>query len=209
MSILNVWISPERALIGVDTKAVYSRAKPGNVLHEYSKMIPLVHASAVLANRGHTAFLSAVFAQCHSHPSEFDSLEGLMPSILDYALNILVTHNRDANINDDSVYGGQELALVGWSPMRRRMVGSSYVKEAGKPGFVRKEINPWIIAPWESSLGSPTIPKTPAAMLDLAKTQMRYVRSRKDLAALGFGGKYIVADLTRDSLSITKSDLEP
>jgi hypothetical protein len=206
MSILNAWVERERAWVGVDSDLF---AADGERLGSISKMVPLVHANAVLAFRGQYA----VFAMIHSmivwQPVGFDDLLKLMPGLLKSAVEQTETAITGMpGAPPVASLPMLDLVLVGFSRRQARMVGFfySYVRE--KVEFVGAEIplDTGFFAPGdEAFLAEITAARLPGTieekMIATAKRQMVFARDRHPVAATG--GRFFVAHLARGAMMIT------
>lgn len=197
MSLVNVWISPDRALVGVDTEGVTL----DGTHNEVSKMIPLVHANLVLATRGHMGFLNALFGTSYAVGGDFDAIVEKMPMILSYAFNHLMSQASSAGVADQGNFDRQDAFIVGWSRKHCRMLGMSYSQETAKDGFTGREIDSWCVSPWEDPGVMPPIPNTPEVLKEVARTQASFASDPRSEAAVG--GRLLVAEITRDGIIIT------
>lgn len=201
MSILNVWIEPDAALVGVDTATGMTR-EDGTPL-EFSKMFPIVHANTIVAGRGHSLFLSSLFVMCNGR-GDFDSLVEEMPLLLQLAFDQI----KDLPLlAPPEGIDRQMIVVVGWSAKLGRMAGRDYIQEDRARGFVASEITPHHLAPWDDSFAGLPDPKTPADMANLASEQVRMMREKAPDAAAG--GRFIVAEITQRGMQIWRGvDLE-
>lgn len=202
MTILNCWITPERALIGTDTEmAVPCGAAPEGKRAQCTKLLPLVHLNAVLACRGEAIFFKAVFDAINLSGGDdldavFDAMAGALPGLLSATRDGL----RMGGVTHATIPDSQTIVLVGWSPRAGRIVGVEWTQETSARGFVADDINPHYIAPWNRSIEPFADPTTPETMMQLARKQVRLMRERAPGAAAG--GKLILAELTRDAMTI-------
>lgn len=194
MSILNVWIEPEVALVGVDT-ATSLIGNDGTML-EYSKMFPIVHANTVVAGRGNSIFLSTLFVMCNGR-GDFDSLVEEMPLLLQLAFDQI----KDLPLlAPPEGIDRQMIVLVGWSSKLGRVAGRDFIQEDRARGFVAGEITPHHLAPWDESFAVLPDPKTAQDMLTLYRAQVSFMRENAPQAAAG--GRLIVARIARQGMTI-------
>jgi hypothetical protein len=207
MSLLNVWLSQDKALIGVDTKGMSGDGKQSV---EVSKIFPLVHANVILAGRGYMPFLGIVSSALHSIGGNFDAIVERLPEVLPAAFRAFATEMTKGGYDpksDGIDLHRQDVMLVGWSPKRGRMVGMVYRQRAADEGFVAKEFSPWTVNPWEPVQGGPYEPSSYEAHERLAREQARF--TQKTVGKRFIGGRLLIAELTRDSLSVTsRCDLD-
>lgn len=196
MSLLNVWVSPARALIGVDTAA----KAPKHQAIEASKLLHLPHSNLVLASRGEISFLGMVFGQIHRATStlDFDQLEVDLPTALPVMLAEYLAFAQSHGVDRSGLES--EIALVGWSERRQRIAGMAYQRCPGKQEFDAAEIDPWRIGP---NADWPKPPPPPDCVLFhqmIARDQVKFMREAHPECAIG--GRLLVTELTRDSYSV-------
>ena len=201
MSVLNIWIEPDHALIGVDTQAADVSGKVGHV----GKLVPLVHLGAVMAFRGAVIFGVSVFSGVNIAGAKFDELIDGMPLLLPGMLN--ETRRLVAATGAESLdrLDRQEIALVGWSDRAKRIVGRVWTQQDPRAGFVAAEISPYDIAVWDPSFKQLEDPRTPEAMVRLIQAQCRLLhRVEPELYA---GGRAVIARVSKDQTRISIGEL--
>lgn len=204
MSILNVMIQPTRALVAVDTRW----SAPSGASGETCKMRYLCHMNALLAGRGTYDLLGIAEGQC-AFAGDFDAAADVLPAALPKFIEQIRTVRASIGLDSFAdLIGGQEIVLVGWSARKGRMLGMNFVKAPGQPNFTSETIDDdWIIGPGGLPEDMPD-PNSASRMQALAHKQMQIVRA-KGLEAQ-FGGRLIVAELTRRGLTVVpRGDLEP
>jgi len=191
LSLLNAFVHPGEAVVAVDTAAI---ALDGST-RQFSKILPIPHINAVLANRGQGMFLNFLFGSCLTAQS-FDEL-----------LEVMTSENltaMDRQLAADGFYKpgteGQEMVAVGWSDKHVRMVGKAFVRLAGMLEFRVSEFEN-CISPWDQQAMG-TIPRKIDALEKLAKAQVSWLRSLGPEVA--GGGELLVCRITRTSLALTK-----
>jgi|GEM_PF-5899358 len=187
MSILNVWVSKTKALIGVDTDGVL-----GGTEHvEFSKLIPLVHANVVFASRGDREFLVELFSAFARNPIPvtFDVIEQHLTTVV---AGIVVRWRGLGYIAD------YQFAIVGWSEVRGRMHAIWANGNTGDDGIDLDDVE-CRLAPWHDSLGRAPVTDSQEAMVAAAQGQAAWIRSQPGAAG---GGRLIVAELTCDEMQI-------
>lgn len=210
MTLLNVWVGADRALVGVDTCARPTHPKWAALTGvppqlDVTKVFPLAAAGAIVAGRGVSGLIWAVHLRCLATPGDFDTLVAAMPTILrwadrDYRRMVPFWSRWGAD-------GALQLALVGWSPRQERMCGAIFSRTAAGHAFERLDLggegseggdesDDWI-APWEPEQGEAPVPDTPGNMLDLVIRQMNHAPADAPI-----GGRLIVAELRRDVLTV-------
>jgi hypothetical protein len=189
VSILNVWVERQRALVCVDTQGVGNDGTRGDV----TKLAVLPHINAVLACRGHLAFLSTCWMMMAMSSRGFDELVEAMSTILPLAFQNVVQTAGALGV-DPATLDRQTLVFVGWSPRAQRMIGREWMQETAAQGFVADDIDPHHIAPWHESMPNED-PNNAERMQRLAAAQVRSIRENAPHEAAG--GRLIVAELTR------------
>jgi len=212
VSILNVWRDEQRLLLAVDTRAAVidpdgalSRSaglEPGQPLH-VSKMLPLPAAHCVLAVRGSGVMPAAVFSACLGIPNaHFDLLRTAMLPVLAAGMAALRASPMAAPGNQ--LDAKQEVMLVGWSQRANAPGAAFYVKHVDSDHFVAMQGDDWAshAAPWDDAWGVLPDGDSHEAMLRLAREQVRL--QRVATPGLPFGGRLLVAEITRKAITITE-----
>ena len=218
MSLANVYVEHDRALISVDTLASRMDGQfpvVGNVadalklldsgIHA-SKMAHLVHINAVMAHRGDSLLASIALSGLHmAMPQSFDAAVEAMPQLLAHAYAQAVALRKQQFGIDH--FHGAEVILVGWSDALNRMQAVRWVRWPQDKGFTASPVGRALLLPdaeWEQT---PEAPDTAERMEAVARDQVAYVRCKHP--GYNCGGRLLLAELTRDSLSVrTIADLE-
>ena len=201
MSILNVWLACDHALVGVDTDSVDIA---GNH-YDCSKLLPIVHLNAVLAGRGSLALLGCAFVQMLvSGGEDFDVVAGRLP---EYATNaFLGTIGGPLRSLSESAYqAGDEIVLVGWSPRFGRPRSVEVSRAPGASSFVFEETELQYVSPWKDSIDYATKASDVWQMRRLAGAQVSLLRRTDPEAAAG--GRLVVAEIRKNGLSISNTGL--
>lgn len=203
MTILNVWVSPERALIGVDSES--SRAGERS---RCSKLIPFVHLNSVLAIRGPRQFLPSLFGVLHSTEWDMDSAPTTVGPMLDPVFKnmqqVLRTIPGFGPGDERELQLGSTVVLVGYASKRDCLVGWEFEQANAESGFTFKEIaglDPTHSAPWSADLPQQPDLSSREGMAEYAKLQQMLMRREVPLA--GAGGSFIVAELAKHSMQIS------
>lgn len=197
MSIMNVWIEPDRATVAVDTEGFDPRF--GKIW--VSKMVPHVQLNAVLAARGSGGLIAVMCSGLLRDPRGFDALTADMPGL---AAASLVEYERQAakmGVSLDSLSPADQIAWVGWSDEEQQMVGWLYLRGVGERTFTQRRIKPWVVMPGEPFTGLPDTPKSHADHLRIGRQQTRWHRSA--LPGRAIGGDMIVAEFDRAAMTTT------
>lgn len=198
MSATNLWLSPERALIGVDTRCEMVAT---GATFEGSKFTVIPHVNAVLAGRGATTTLYLMTSLIWQSPNiqSFDSLVDAMPGLLPQAFELL--HQAFPAGVDPRVFA-QEFIVIGWSASADRVRAFAYEQKAAGAGFAERELSePGYVCPWEPDLGQPEPPSTAPLHQQLLARQVEEWET--------VGGRLVLAEVTRNSVAITSHELPP
>lgn len=210
MSLLNVWVSPTRALVAVDTLAAADWGPDIGVKLHTSKMLALPHAGVLLAGRGHNAVLGGVFiALASTLSSDLDGIDAVMPQLMGKNVARIVAKRREMGFDRPEI-SKQQLVLCGFSTRRGQMVALLYTIDDEGPAS-RTEIGgdgvggDWLSA-WDAAAqGEAPIPDSPDAMREVMRQQVQHLRVALPEATLAHsttGGRAIVAELGRGSIFI-------
>lgn len=205
MSILNVSLSPTRAIVGVNT-AIFPLN--GAVTHG-SKLFPLVHMNSALACRGAQPFFVPLCANClFLGGATYDTLVSKIPELLSAAFTWALQHSVTVDVTNPDSVDKQQVALLGWSQSYDRMMGYTFIQEDRKTGFTRFDIDEYVLSPWDASFpecSNPENPKTPEIMARLARAQSRLLSKLESAPGAGAGGgRFIVAQLNQSSMTIAQ-----
>lgn len=190
MSILNVYIEHDRALVAVDTQTL----APDGDRRDMSKLLMLPHAGTAIASRGEIGFFGWVFnAAFASGAAGYDELCGKMPEILAQTEQ---QYRQFARTQGVETFTGYKIALVGWSDAIGRMLGVCYQKWPDWEAMRAAPISPWILSPnagWEQT---PTLPD------DLEQASRDQVAVLRKFPCVAAGGRLLVAELTRHAATV-------
>lgn len=194
MSLVNVWVTPQKAMVVVDTEA---QSQEGEYF-ETSKMLTLPHANVVVAGRGHNAFFNVLFSLLHMDKgATFDDLEGSFDGSLAQTTAYLKTIEAQFI---RSIYE-QEIALVGYSHSRRGMHCVAY-QSKDESGFAAHDIDDAYLSPWDPTTWGLPMPVTTAEHARVASTeQLAKAKALHPDAPLG--GRLLLAEVTRDELTLS------
>jgi len=209
MSILNTFVTPTRALVGVDTAAhVYSAVDMSSVEQaangavEVSKLIPLPHANALIAGRGVSEMLIIVFASVMSSRMGFDEAFLAMDKTLEISLQLLRQQIAGAGLQDPTLIHSQEIVFVGWSQKLNQVIGVRYTKAPNEDRFAGRALSGWGIAPggqWTINNVPPC--DTRESMTRMMQEQVSWLA--KTHSSEGFGGRPIIAEITKNRIDTT------
>lgn len=187
MSILNVLVTPKRALIAVDTDSLDLDGSRSN----FSKLLTIPHARVVLAIRGDRRFLFDMFKAYFlgTRLENFDQVIEAAPSMLASVLT---------GFREEGAHGKYQLVIAGWSPKRGRVAGWYYLGDIDSDDCDIEELGARII-PWEFPDQAP-VPSSPETVQAIAARQVDWLRAR---GAAG-GGNLLLATLEEHRLMIER-----
>ncbi len=215
MSLVNVYLEHDRALIGFDTLSSAMEAPPAAGVAEalerfktglhMSKCAFLAHANVALAHRGDAMLAVGVCSAVQlNFLSDFDAIAEAMPQLLAQAYAQVTTYRKQFGIEQ---FSGAEVILVGWSHALNRMQGVRWIRWPTDQGFTASQVGKALMLPdaeWEQT---PDVPDSAEQMERIARDQVAYVRAKH--AGYNCGGRLLLAELTRDTMSVrTIADLE-
>lgn len=212
MSLLIFRVSGQQALVAVDTECLDVRPQlvgPGAAsiqaghvgFGHCSKMIPLAHMGCVLAFRGLMGFGHDIWARANSGSySDLDGLAGAMLDELALAAKLFDEKMRAIGA-PEAALPLQEVALIGWSEREQSMVGMLWCNSPETPRAfacedLESSVQPW----WPDRDGDAPDPIDVSRIRSIAMTQVARVREMDPGAPIG--GRLIVAELTRDRMSV-------
>lgn len=197
MSLVNIHLQPNRALVAVDTEVMYAK---GAGYGAGAKMALLPHANALLAIRGINIVLGMTY--CHaileSIPT-FDALEKAIPGYLRIALDYLDSdaQNLFGKPAIEAQAFNQELSLVGYSEQRGRMCALVFSSKGSKDiGVFELEERDAHFSPWTEAWGDPIAPDTPERMRFISLLQVDNGSAMEPDAPLG--GRLLLCELTKE-----------
>lgn len=195
MSLLNAWVTPEEAIVAVDTEGV---GRDG-VRSPMCKIVALAQLGGVIAFRGQSLFFGSVAHICMSRRYQtFDELLDDLPVIVELAASPPQW--------DVPGFDGNELIAVGWSTKQSRIVARLLTRRGGAHEFTVSEPQ-GCLAPWDAGdfFGIPT---EASAIERIARAQVRWMR--ETYANPTCGGSLIVCTIKRDAINLeTRHIFEP
>lgn len=214
MSLVNVYLEPERALVAVDTLAGMAPAVPVNErtqealarcsdgLHT-AKCNYSPHINTVIAGRGDNLFAVALFSALQTAtPQNFDDAAAITPQLLE-SVRVQVTELRKQMAGIER-FEGAEVVMVGWSPALKRMEGVRWTRWPSSSSFEVKRIGRALMLPdaeWEQT---PDAPDTLEKMERVARDQVAYVKRRYPAGQYLCGGSLLVTEITRDAITVRR-----
>ncbi len=185
MTILNVWIGPDTALVGVDSAGL---DRGGTLRDDVSKMFFLPAVGCVLAARGDTYIVNQLHTLLNGK-GDYDAVAAALPgkvkNLVRWAF-FLQSPN-------------QEVVLVGYSVKLQRMACTS-VYLTKKPRAMVVEDRREYAGPWDDCLESLPKADNPQAMFNLAQAQLQLLREKMPGGAAG--GRFVIAELNKAGMQI-------
>ncbi|MFX1725327.1 hypothetical protein [Stenotrophomonas sp. AS1] len=193
MSILNVLMTPEQAVVAVDTLA---QDVLSGELSEGAKLLLIPQHNIVVAGRGSGQFFLRIYQLCleASFRKAF-SIEQIMREVgpvMDQLWPNYVQAALDAGLGLDQL--NSEIVVVGWSKTQNQIVGTAYAKsDVESPARVASLVG-GIASPGEPLRGAPDSFE-PEAILSAGRRQAEYLNDQD--GRLVAGGRLIAAFLQR------------
>jgi len=182
--------------MGVDTRCALLDT---GATCEGSKFAVIPHVQALIAGRGAVTTLSLLTSLVwqSTNIQTFDDLVDAMPRLLRQAFELL--HQAFPAGIDARVFA-QEFIVIGWSRSAGRLRAFQYEQTKADEGFTTRELSePGYACPWAPDLGPPLQPKTVALHQQLLARQVEEWET--------VGGRLVLAEVTRDAISITSHEL--
>lgn len=188
MSLLNVHVTAERALVAVDTDGIDCIGTVGHF--NFSKLLHLVSTNVVLAGQGDRRFLLDAFAMIFLAQGnvDYDVIVDSFPGMLAK----MASGARQQGAPDIRY----SLAVVGFSPKEERICGRWYEGVVTSDQFEIVSLGSRI-SPWESQ-EKPPIPDSVENNIELAREQTAFHKTHGHAG----GGKLILAELTHGGMTI-------
>lgn len=200
MSLLNVWVGRERAIVATDSIATLT----GGTRTPCSKLHLLPHLGAVFSGRGRAGVALGVHAHL-TQAQSFDAAAAALPGLAREMAAHVPTPKHIDDAGQPFETAGDELYLVGWSTTRGRMVCAVARSTGGEwqadeitddfiygPGLRADGELPPDLAGWQ--------PDTPERMRMLAGRQLAVIESDFPELRTAFGGDLHCATVHRSSI---------
>lgn len=191
MSLLNAWISPNEAIIYVDTDGVRQDGKRTR----FSKVLPIPHLNAAVAMRGQMAMMTGLFMKLSTSGFEsFDEMNEVLPVLI-----ANVERDLPLNLIDQNFPIGNEILVVGWSDKESRMLGRQFMKRDSMAEYADRLVD-FHISPWHASM--PELPKSANAVDFISRLQVKWMRETFPNAACG--GDLLMCMVSREGIVVTR-----
>ncbi|HKQ25313.1 MAG TPA: hypothetical protein VJT81_12795 [Burkholderiales bacterium] len=195
MSILNLYVGPEKALLAVDTEGVSHDGSKVSV----SKMFTLPHIHAAMGFRGHTLLMNCVFnSYSLMRIDSFDDFLDVIPDNWPVTFSMADGVAKQIGM-DPSLIVSSELVVIGWSQKRGCLFGREFSQDAVAEGLVTKDVTDPYIAPWDESLDS-IRPFNVFEMERLARLQVQLIHEKAP--GHSAGGRLIVCEMAPGAMLI-------
>lgn len=201
MSICAISVEPQRIMIATDT---HCQAHGEPHTFETSKIFPVAHAGAALAAIGSTAIAQEALVATLRPGVEvdFDFLEVRMQGVLEEIFRSQLSDARRSNqeARAAALSEGNLIFLAGWSRASSRMRAQVFMQWSGSAAFRPFEIPRFSVNPRDPSAAI-VAPADDEELVRLAAGAIRY--GRRINPGGPFGGKLVVAEVRRDSMSLS------
>ena len=194
MSLLNVWLSPSRAVVCVDTK---SSTLDREHFGESSKMALAPHSGVIVAVNGYALALRSLFAWLCNNSQDDTSIDG-------------ISDWMSGQLNDPEIKAGIDAAglvavFVGYSKRTKKYRGIRIAKH-DSTDFSAKEISPYMLLPgdpWPAT--ALPVPDNRYACLNIARRQVEW--ARKNHPGEPIGGRLLMAEVSQKEAKIYEAGL--
>jgi hypothetical protein len=215
LSIANIVVARDKALIGFDTKSAFmatpvsggfaAALKLAEGGAHTSKCMFLPHANVAMPTLGDNLLATVVFERLQLRPDliDLDGMVQAMPEILATAYDGVMAQRQALGITQ---FPGSAIFLVGWSNALGRMECVRWTRWPDDSAFKAEQVRHESINP--DTGRKYDVPITDAEMEKIAREQVAYARGLPN-AEYDCGGRLLVAELTRDTLNVrTVANLE-
>lgn len=212
MSLANIVITHDRALVSVDTLAGFME-DAGQMMNEHErtgrhsgKLWLFPHINMAMTQRGDGLLTATARTVLESAlPSSFDDAVHMMPSVLDQAYaHSLAFRKEKFGIE---AFPGAEVVLIGWSPCNLSFQAMRWRRYPTDPGFIQSRVDKMLLMPEIDRIEHIDVPDTAEKMEAVARRQVEWVR--REHPALTCGGRLLLAELRPDAMTVrTIADLE-
>lgn len=210
MTIANIVVERDRALIGVDTMAAYMTQAKGMLPEDEtrdrhtSKVSLYPHANMAMTGRGDVSLMASVrYYLEHAAVRDFEHATELMPELLTVAYQTSMAQR--SHFTGLDAFPGVDVVLVGWSRLMR-FEGRRWIRRTEDANFTQTRIEHWLALPEVDQIEHVDIPNTDARMEALARKQVAW--ANKNYPG-NCGGRLMIAELTLGAASIrTIANLE-
>lgn len=217
MSIANIVVGQNKALIAFDTKAAFMATPVAGGIEaaikmaagkaHTSKCLFLPHANVAMPTLGDNLLANIAFSTLQLRPDlvDFDAMVEAMPGILSASYDQAVMFRKQRWGID--TFPGSAVFLVGWSKAQGRMACMRWTRWPADSDFTASPVRQVSLNPETGS--EHDTPFTDPEMEKIAREQVAYVRATYPDGQYDCGGRLLVAELTRDTLSVRAiADLE-
>jgi hypothetical protein len=215
MSIANIVVARDKALIAFDTKPAFIPIPAANLEiamqlavqeKHTSKCGFLVHANVAMPTLGDNLLANYAFSMLQLRPDlvDLDKMAEAMPEILATAYGQATTVRKQQWGIEK--FPGSAVFLVGWSNALKRMECVRWTRWPADSAFKAEQVRHVSLNP--DTGRQYDAPITDAEMEKIAREQVTYARGLPN-TEYDCGGRLLVAELTRDTLNVrTVADLE-
>lgn len=192
MTIINVHLTPRRALVASNTQGVY----PDGSTNYMSKIFAFPHANAVMSGRGQIGLVADAFMQCMGAATDLDGMAPIMSASAAKGMAVLGAHAKRADVK---VAIETEIALAGWSASKGRMV-CHYCRVSSDGACESMELPKMLT--WDERFGvEPNEATNHAEMAALSKLQAK--NGEKVWPGMGWLGDLTLCEITPESITFT------
>lgn len=212
MSLVNIVIKHDRALISVDTLAGFMdgaeqlMSKEERKDRHSGKLWLFPHINMAMTQRGDGLLTGTARTLLESSfPFSFDDAIRAMPNVLEQAYTHAMAFRKE-KFGIES-FPGAEIALVGWSPCNLSFQAMRWRRYPADTDFIQSRVDKILLLPEIDRIEQVDLPDTAEKMEAVARRQVEWVR--QEHPSLACGGRLLLAELTRDAVTVrTIADLE-
>lgn len=197
MSIITLFKDDHCATVVVDTQTVF----PDGRTCETSKVQFVPHISTLIAARGTGDLLRNVADRLVFAASFDDAVQIMERELPDLVAQLTSVEPQDVPPDHSVARGGQELVVVGWSPLAKRMVALQFFKMPGEQ-FHQTELSDFYAVPmtdeFKPDFATPTWrPAGADDFIRLARVQIACGRNATPERPGAWGGRLLAVGVTK------------
>lgn len=203
MTVLNLFVSANRAIMAVDTLRVewLGDGKYGSPLGHVTKLCHFERAGAVMASRGQgrMALYLRGFLGDGDAVRSLDDIDAALPQAFASAQARIQQEQRGSGVSYD---GPQSVRLAGYSARLGRIVGIAFEQSAPLMPLVRELIeDDTELAPWDDRQGELPAGDSIDSMRQIVLQQIAFQR-QLDGDRATIGGDLVIAEVLRGAVRV-------
>lgn len=215
MTILNLHLTPTRALVGMDTRVAHTLTGEE---FDASKFGLIPECNVLVAWRGERNVHANIFSQlfCARGSINYDTVVGWLPELVPQAVDAYVKAvsaqflppGAELGSSDSRLFRTIEMLVVGWSREKSRMCAVACQMSPDDTEAALTEVDWWLSPKNCLEQSERVAPSSIGAMERIARAQLREIREL-GYQDQGFGGSFLLAEVTKDEVRIRRRSIFP